>query len=78
MLSPFRCPDCGAQLDIIERCEITEITLRYLSPSSVDRAKPFARIEHVAPAALCPACEFCIEITPMRVSAGDEAVQRSA
>lgn len=53
-----RCPECGGVLELDPACEVG-----YLVASGyVVRDAPLTRRTRIAPAALCTACEFCIEI----------------
>ena len=54
----IRCPQCGGELQIEPKCEITESYL----PGNPIRGAELPRRTRIAPAALCNSCEFCIEI----------------
>ncbi len=52
------CPQCGTPLEIDPQCRIEHlVAVPYLN-----RALPIPRREKVRPAALCSACDFCMEI----------------
>jgi hypothetical protein len=64
----IRCPDCGGELTIEPRCEISEpVAVRNVVASRTDingvvTHPEMSRRTRIAPAALCNSCEFCVEI----------------
>jgi hypothetical protein len=67
MTTPYTCPDCGAPLDLEERCVVSEPYFpnprddRHLH---IHRNKSLPRRERVRAVALCTGCEFVMEVEP--------------
>lgn len=76
--SGVACPECGSPLDIVPEGHIYDLrgtTRAFIRDGRLHEGRSFL-MPRPAPFAACSGCEFCIEITPLRVRGyNDEAAR---